>query len=121
MLHITFNMHVVLSASAQSPSDFICSHLTQQKRFCTDVNWQLRVYVLLSESSKEWVVCSAFALNCGHLTLKYCSLHFPVSYSSLNYCIKWLISGFFFCLESSTSRVYVFKCFFAKAMAEFYH
>lgn len=90
MLHITFNMHLVLSMTAWSPSDFICSYLTWKKRFCIDVvNWQLLVCVPLSEA------CSAFALNCGHPTLKYGSLHSPLSYSSLNYCINGRFQGSF--------------------------
>lgn len=67
MLHITFNMHLVLSASAQPPATSSVP-ISLGKRFCIDVNWQLLVYVLLSEDSKEWVVCKAFALNCGHPT-----------------------------------------------------
>lgn len=41
-------------------------------------------------------VCNAFALNCGHPTLKYGSLPSPVSYSSLNYCINGRFQGSFF-------------------------
>lgn len=79
MLHITFNMHLVLSRSAWSPSDFICSHLTREKRFFTEVvSWLPLFYVLPSESSKEQLVCNAYILDGGHLTLKYCSLHSPV-------------------------------------------
>lgn len=121
MLHITLNVHLVLPASAPSPSDLICSHLTRQKRFCINVaNWLLLVYVLLSEASKEQVVCNEFALNCGHPTLKYCSLHSLMSYTGLNYCINGRFQDSFSAWSFAPPE-YVFKCFFATAMAEFYH
>jgi len=66
MLHITFDMHLVLSGSAWSPNDFIHSHLSGQKRFCIDVaSWLLLLYVLLSEASKEQLVCTVYTLECG--------------------------------------------------------
>lgn len=96
MLHITFNVHLVLSGSAWSPSDFICSPLTGQKRFCIHtVSWLLLGFVLLSEASKEQVVFNAYTLDCGHPTLKYRSLHSPMSYSGLNSCVRGRSEGSF--------------------------
>lgn len=69
MLHITFNTDLVLSGSAWSPSGSICSHLTAQNWFCLGVVTSLQLFdVLLSEASKEQLVCNACSLDCGQPT-----------------------------------------------------
>lgn len=85
--------------------------------------WWIGYYWSMCYSLKlarnRWV-CKAFTLNCGHPTLKYCSLHSAVSYTGLNYCINGRFQGSF-SIWSFAPPEYVFKCSFTTAMAEFYH
>lgn len=119
MLHITFSMHLVLSGSAWSPSDFSHSRITGQKRFCIHVaSWLLLFYVLLSEDSEEQLVCDAYTLDCGHPTVRHCSSQAPMAYSGLNSYVRGRFQGSL-SIQSFAPPQYKFSKS-TKARAKFY-
>lgn len=64
-------------------------------------------YVLISDASKEQLVCNAYTLDCGHPTLKYCSLLSPMFHHGLNSCVRDFRALFF--IRSFAPPEYMFQ------------